>query len=95
MMTFTEAEVAQRINDLETIEDTELRECAFNFWCVVVNFMKLTNSSVLKFEIMRDENEGLYGSVIKISTRHGFTSTAQLRDFAPETIESIRYAHEA
>lgn len=94
-MTFTEAEVAERINDLNTIEDTELRECAFNFWCVAQTFMKSTNSRVLIFEIIRGVNAGPYGAVIQISTRHGLTSVAPLSDFAPETIEYIRFAQEA
>lgn len=86
-MKFTEAEVANRMNKINTIEDIELRECAFNFWCMVMTFMKSTNSRVLTFEIERDVNDGPYGAVIRMTTRYGMTSTAQLCEYAPETIE--------
>ncbi len=94
-MTFTEAEVVERLSELNTIEDTELRECAFNFWCMAQSFMKLTNSRVLIFEIIRGVNEGPYSAIIQISNRHGFTSIAPLSEFAPQTIEYIRFAQEA
>lgn len=90
-MKFTKAEVAERIDKLNTIEDIELRECAFNFWCVAQKFMNLTNSQILFFEIIRGENVGRYGAVIKISTRYGLTCITKLSDFAPETIEPIRF----
>ncbi|MBX2986803.1 MAG: hypothetical protein KF802_02800 [Bdellovibrionaceae bacterium] len=92
MMTFTEAEVAERIKELNNIEDTELRECAFNFWCEAQAFMKITNSRVLIFEIIRGVNDGPYGAVIQMSNRYGLTSVTYLSDFAPETIECIRFA---
>lgn len=95
MITFTEADVAERINEINTIEDIELRECALSFWSVALNFMKITNSRVLIFEIIRGVNDGPYGAVIKISTRYGLTSTASLRDHAPETIEVISFSEVA
>lgn len=94
-MKFTEAEVAERIKKLDSIEDIELRECAFNFWCVAMNFMKFTNSRVLIFEIIPSENnDETYGAIIHISNRHGLTTVAKLSDFAPETIEPVRYTQE-
>ncbi len=89
MITYTEDEVLERLNEISKDPCWDYKISACDFWHSILALMKRTLNKIVAFKIIDSEDDGEYSKDILVYCSNGLLETIHLKDFAPEVFENL------